>query len=472
MVPKLHAKGCSFRGAAAYLLHDVGADTSYRVAWTETKNLATANAQIAWRVMAATAMDQSRLKAQAGIKNTGRKSIDSVLHLTLSWHPEESDELTREEMMRAANGAIRALGAEDHQAMIVCHDDQPQPHIHLLLNRVSPLDGRMLSSSKEKLNLSRWAETYEKERGEVLCAQRVINNAARDRGEYTRGTKDRPRHIYELEAANMNHPGLDQIRQVQRKKDTEIARRSRTLRERQAEAWKHLERNHRQEIAALRAQAVLDIENAKKRVREDHRPQWEALYHQHQSDRREFDQREKKLLGRVQNALKAVDFRAIVTGKDRRKAISDAFQVLSSSGARLVDLKRRQEVESRRLTALQRKAEKQATDELKVQRDTKIAARRKRYLEERHTLKLTQQLENAAERTHWKTRGQQRRAAYKNRRNHDEKTHQPDGLPGQTPQTELDEKSAPMNPYERRMRQRQAKRGQERDRDRGDDRSL
>ena len=41
MVPRLHAKGTSFKGASAYLLHDKAASTSERVAWTDTRNLAT-----------------------------------------------------------------------------------------------------------------------------------------------------------------------------------------------------------------------------------------------------------------------------------------------------------------------------------------------------------------------------------------------------------------------------------------------
>lgn len=73
MVPKLAAKGTSFKGAAAYYLHDKGASTDERVAWTATLNLATNNPEMAWRIMAATAKDQTRLKEQAGIKATGRK---------------------------------------------------------------------------------------------------------------------------------------------------------------------------------------------------------------------------------------------------------------------------------------------------------------------------------------------------------------------------------------------------------------
>ncbi|MEZ6069480.1 MAG: relaxase/mobilization nuclease domain-containing protein [Pirellulales bacterium] len=156
MIPKIHAKGHSFRGVAQYVLHDKDrADTDDRVAWFETRNLATDDANVAWRVMAATAMNQDLLKEAAGIKKTGRKSSAHVLHYTLSWHADEAEGLTRDEMLRAVEGSLEALGrsptddregqlASEHQALIVCHNDEPQPHVHVIVNRVHPEHGVML----------------------------------------------------------------------------------------------------------------------------------------------------------------------------------------------------------------------------------------------------------------------------------------------------------------------------------------
>jgi len=152
MIPRLHNKGKSFKGAALYLLHDKDYSSSdERVSWTHSINLATQNPDLAWRVMAATAYDQNRLKQEAGIKNTGRKSKDSILHLTLSWHPEENP--SKEEMIHATTSALRALGASDHQALVICHTDEPQSHVHVVVNRISTLDGRMLPSNYEKEKL-------------------------------------------------------------------------------------------------------------------------------------------------------------------------------------------------------------------------------------------------------------------------------------------------------------------------------
>ena len=86
MIDVVHSKqGKSFRGLVAYLLEgSKGEENPDRVAWTETRNLACANPMTAARVMAATALDQDRLKAGAGVKKTGRKSKNHVLHYTLS----------------------------------------------------------------------------------------------------------------------------------------------------------------------------------------------------------------------------------------------------------------------------------------------------------------------------------------------------------------------------------------------------
>ena len=64
MVPHVTAGGSSFKGAAAYYLHDKEAETAERVTWTETINLITSNPETATRVMAATAMAQKRAESR------------------------------------------------------------------------------------------------------------------------------------------------------------------------------------------------------------------------------------------------------------------------------------------------------------------------------------------------------------------------------------------------------------------------
>ena len=83
MIAQIAKRGTSFKGAGLYYLHDKKADTSERVAWTQTRNLQTDNPDMALRVMAATAMDKDRLKAQAGVSTQGENQKARFIRIRL-----------------------------------------------------------------------------------------------------------------------------------------------------------------------------------------------------------------------------------------------------------------------------------------------------------------------------------------------------------------------------------------------------
>ena len=121
MTPKAsqggRATGTSFKGVFQYLQHDkrqegeTVRDTTDRVDWQEFRNLMTDDSETAWRIMAATSRQQDELKRQAGQSLVGNKSDKVVFHYSLGWHPDEKDGLTKDEMLRAADESIKALGA-------------------------------------------------------------------------------------------------------------------------------------------------------------------------------------------------------------------------------------------------------------------------------------------------------------------------------------------------------------------------
>ena len=79
MVPNVATGGHSFNGALRYYLHDKGAQTQDRLAWTATRNLGTDNVDTARRVMIATANRADDLKKAAGVAATGRKGTSVLL---------------------------------------------------------------------------------------------------------------------------------------------------------------------------------------------------------------------------------------------------------------------------------------------------------------------------------------------------------------------------------------------------------
>ena len=186
MVTKISAPGRSFGGVADYCLHDrwvVGQghpESAERVEWTETRNLATEQGERAARIMAATAEASPELKRLAGAAATGRKLEKPVCHYSLNWAKEEKPD--RQEMLRAAEGSLKALGMERHQALIVSHRDG-QPHVHVIANRVDPESGKAAGLNRSKLRLSKWAERYEREQGKIRCPARERNNKRREAGE-------------------------------------------------------------------------------------------------------------------------------------------------------------------------------------------------------------------------------------------------------------------------------------------------
>ncbi|WP_108676664.1 relaxase/mobilization nuclease domain-containing protein [Acuticoccus yangtzensis] len=334
MVPKIVAKGRSFKGAAAYLLHDKGgAETSDRVAWVETRNLATSSPEIGWRVMAATALDQDRLKEQAGIKKTGRKSDQAALHLVLSWAPGEETALSRDEMRRAAIGALKAIGADDRQALLIAHNDEDHAHLHVLCNRVSAADGRMLSSSKDRLKLSKWAQGYEMERGQVLCQNRVVNNERRAQGEFV---AESGAQRYRKDGRSLTDAGraYETVKAAQMQRDRQLLERGQVLSETHRDEWQTLEARYVAAKAVIKADAARKFGAAKREIGAAYHPLRLQQNADHAAERAAFEAREKSFFGRISNAWRAIDLGRCVRGDGAGETIGEGFRAAASAGAR------------------------------------------------------------------------------------------------------------------------------------------
>ncbi len=236
-----------------------------RVEWTETRNLATNDPMRAARIMEATARDASELKRLSGVKATGRKLTKPLCHYSLSWGKDERP--SRQEMGRAVTGSLQALGLEDRQALIVAHGDTKCPHVHVIVNRVSPEHGKAAKLSGSRLKLSKWAEGYERRQGRIRCQHRVWNNAKRARGERVRREPRLPRSRWQRERRHSvqmprakTPAGLSPAERSEWKNQERGARDSwighdremnlRGLSTRAGKEWRELYDRHRQEKAA------------------------------------------------------------------------------------------------------------------------------------------------------------------------------------------------------------------------------
>ena len=192
MVPKISKRGHSFKGAGAYYLHDKDASTDERVTWTQSVNLLSRTPEKALKEMAWTDKHADELRALSGGSKVGRKaSAGNVYAYSLSWAQSEAP--TKEQMQEAALETLKELGLEDHQALMIAHDDTDHDHVHVLVNLVNPDTGKIANVHNDALTLSAWAEDYEHRCGVIHCAKRKENNDRREQGEYV---KHKPDQMY------------------------------------------------------------------------------------------------------------------------------------------------------------------------------------------------------------------------------------------------------------------------------------
>lgn len=184
MIPRIAKGGHSFKGAYQYFFHDKGQATKERVLWTQTENMLTDDPDLAWKVMAYTALEQNRLKEASGQKATGRKLQKPVFSYSLAWHPEQNPD--QEHMLETARKSLAVLGMTDYETLIVAHRDEPHRHVHIIVNRVHPITGLAAGLSNTKKKLSDFAHAYEQDNGKIYCQQREENIQKRQEGRKTR----------------------------------------------------------------------------------------------------------------------------------------------------------------------------------------------------------------------------------------------------------------------------------------------
>ena len=287
MVVKMSSPGRSFGGVADYCLHDPRMpgeghhpESAERVEWTETRNLATEQGERAARIMTATAEASPELKRLAGGAATGRKLEKPVCHYSLNWAKEEKPD--RQEMRRAAEGSLKALGMERHQALIVSHRDG-QPHVHVIANRVDPESGKAAGLNRSKLKLSKWAEEYERGQGKIRCPQRERNNARRGQGKRVQDRVSRPTGRHRREEMS---PQREQREAIPAGRDGWGGP------ERERVAWQRAEeRGDWEQLQRRRGKALGELEKRSKR-------EWSALYGRHQRQREQLAKDCRGVLGR------------------------------------------------------------------------------------------------------------------------------------------------------------------------------
>lgn len=380
-------KGHSFKGAFAYYLHDKGAQTAERVAWTETRNFAQDDPGYAQSVMIATARQADALKQAAGVKATGRKATAGPVYaFSLSWHPDEAPQLDRAEMVRAADAALKVLKAEHLQAVIVCHQDRAHPHVHVIVNRVHPDNGVMEGFSKDRDRLDAWADRYERERGQIVSQGR-----ARKYDEQRRAAGQGLQASFAKKAAQPKPKSAAAV----------LAERQAAQKARHKQEWAELSAANAARRDAIKAQRI-DFKAIAAAHRAEHKPLWSRLGKDLAAERRAFLKREERIGGIIRNAIDIVRGRQI-TGRDEdRGFLTMCFNYMVSAPLRRAALDARQKDARAALAGRLDVALLVKFDAAKASRAEKFTQARATYEAERAALMERQAHERGAIREGWR----------------------------------------------------------------------
>lgn len=297
-----HGSGMSFKGAMDYYLHDrkepcetQHRTSSDRVEWTSMRNLATDRTDVATAIMISTAKDANRLKQQAGVKATGRKAKTPVKTFALSWHPDEAASLDRAEMERAANQALKTVGMNKHQAIIICHNDTRHPHVHVVVNRVNPENGKLAKCGpNENRALDRWAYEYERDRAKIVSPKRAAKHERQDRLKKRHSADERRNYVRRKKSKN----GQNNERQ-------DLCYRSNELTQKHKKQWSDLSASYQTRKGVIRNQWTAKF-RSERRAYNASKKDLSRLYGRDKWRRkREFDMLDSTFYGRLSLSIQA-----------------------------------------------------------------------------------------------------------------------------------------------------------------------
>ena len=411
MNPVEIGSGKSFKGLAAYLLHDAGrAATAERVAWAESVNLDGADPEKAWRLMVATAMSADELKASAGFRR-GKRTTKTVYHFALNFNPGDAPSVELQRL--AAQGALKALGLDAYQALAVAHRDTDHAHVHVMVNLIHPetglsaaskQDGRPAALSNSQRKLSAWAEGFEREHGLIVTEGRLANANKRARGEYV-DARRKPRNVYEREKEETQDRRRDYKKRGFTEQARDLATASRDMNDRHGTEWTALRTAYHARKDAAYAATGDELRDTTAGLKEGQARAWSAIFMRQRSEVEDFSRGEKSALGRIWHGAAA--FRELALEGNALGGFLAAF----SREERLAIVQRKHDRERAALNLRLRAEGKAAIDAIKARAAIERSQARDAFVRDCADLRRQQQEERAAMRIQWQRHSAARRGA-------------------------------------------------------------
>lgn len=396
MIVRIQASGGSFLGAGKYYLHDksddAGIDRSLkpksdeRVWFTDSRNCMSTDPEHALEEMWRVAEDQAYLKMQAGVKRGGRVCEDPVKTLSLSWH--KDDHPTPEHMVESADAFLKHMGWDGHQVVLVGHNDTEHRHIHIILNRVNPENGRTLDDYREQKRAQVWALAYEKEQENVRCEERELRAAKREHRGPELDTGRAPHKDVEQEHAARQAPPTPandhlphNVIMLSREHEQAFKAREHVRENADRDQRADLKAEHRAEREAFFKDGAKHFKALRHavydEVRKEYSPEWRQLYKDSVVAARSADAWSSSSVARALYFAKDGKWDEAAKAFENRDSVRDA--VTDELGERKAELKTRQ-------TDDLRDRQRDACDALRESRDVQYQDLLQRQREERGAL--------------------------------------------------------------------------------------
>jgi hypothetical protein len=148
-----------------------------------------------------------------GIAFLNPRCKDALCHYELSWPPGERP--TQPQWTDCALHTLRELGYQDHQYMVVAHDDKKHFHIHIMVNKVHPETFKAHTPYRNWLTLDAamrvleakygWTHTagptrWDEQSKQAVRASRSERNALRTAGQQPKGAAAQFEHYHDEES--------------------------------------------------------------------------------------------------------------------------------------------------------------------------------------------------------------------------------------------------------------------------------
>ena len=147
------------------------------------RSMVTDDPEKAAKIMAWTDLNADYLKEQSGGSKAGRKTEKgAVYHFSLAWHGDEKPDAKHQQ--EYALETLKKLNLQDHQYILVAHNDTDHDHVHVVVNLTNPENGTRADLKYDKRKMQELALEYEKEHG-IYCENRFKNEQEREKARLT-----------------------------------------------------------------------------------------------------------------------------------------------------------------------------------------------------------------------------------------------------------------------------------------------